>query len=624
MFCPFCGFRIDANDALFCPRCGRSVEHARKRFSNASRQEPGGYAVPLNTIPVPPSGSADTTDTAAQTQSMSMPVPRQPQITQSARSTHQIQTMKPIHADKLIGLNEDDARRMFRELQYAYKTIDCLDNDRAEIRPLQTRYHRHGAAFWSVAILAILTLIGVGIAGMLIMRGTILPLNSTKIAMWCIAALALLWLLIGVVLTISRCRLRGRLRPLIGRAELDEMAIAAIHKAVKPLESRLPQTLRNRNYISRVLKMAENVPTFGEAMSRCDNLNAFDEWDDVYGGVVPLDIGFDEIHKAVGEAAGVGKRPVGPSRMPIMRIVLPAVLDAVSAMAVIVLCLMLIGRVIPQQVGSQADALAYCNEAYRNVEQGQAAAEKLTGLSGYDTSDSSALASLNSSVDKASEYTKDHSCSTDYDAMTLRTVGNQADSYASRLNKSIDEVNKSLKSPDEYTLDDMVSAVSEGSYRSIVGNYCRKDGDCVYINDWGVMTKSVGVGDAFANGQYTSDLSVTDDLDSDTLYQDGIGFSLVGPDSDLTCDYGSGSDCEDLPQSDIITHPVTVDYFREGISTDYLYDMCSGMCSSGFVPPDTDKPFLRIPYLHGAVGSANDPSDQNVYYLQDESADSQG
>lgn len=81
---------------------------------------------------------------------------------------------------------------------------------------------------------------------------------------------------------------------------------------------------------------------------------------------------------------------------------------------------------------------------------------------------------------------------------------------------------------------------------------------------------------------------------------------------------GSGSDCDDVPRSDMYSYQTVVWYFPKGVDPDDLRRyLCMDECSAGFTQPDTSRPFLLIPYTHGAVGSANEPSDWNVFYLQD-------
>ena len=185
---------------------------------------------------------------------------------------------------------------------------------------------------------------------------------------------------------------------------------------------------------------------------------------------------------------------------------------------------------------------------------------------------------------------------------------------------AIDAVSKSLKSRDDYTMDDIVRAAVDGSYRSISGMYCRLDGVCWFMHTYGSIVGQVGVNDPLQSGNVTDSLTIGGDKNQDFLYRHGIGLTLTGPEDEATCMQGSGSDCDDVPRSDMLSYQAVVWYFPKGVDSDALrrYLCLDGQCSVGFVQPDTSRPFLLVPYTHGAVGSANEPSDWNVYYLQDE------
>ena len=127
------------------------------------------------------------------------------------------------------------------------------------------------------------------------------------------------------------------------------------------------------------------------------------------------------------------------------------------------------------------------------------------------------------------------SCDGDASARELRSVRSEERSWVDGLPAAIDAVSKSLKSRDDYTMDDIVRAAVDGSYRSISGMYCRLDGVCWFMHTDGSIVGQVGVNDPLQSGNVTDSLTIGGDKNQDFLYRHGIGLTLTGPEDEATC-----------------------------------------------------------------------------------------
>lgn len=287
----------------------------------------------------------------------------------------------------------------------------------------------------------------------------------------------------------------------------------------------------------------------------------------------------------------------------------------IAGILVIILCIANSLWATPKAMQNQGQAFADCRAEYRHFTKAQKNVLPDNGLgniSAYDfRKDSTAYDSIKDQT---------FSCDGDASARELQSVRAEERLWVDNLPAVIDAVGKSLKSRDDYTMDDIVRAAADGSYRSISGTYCRLDDVCWFMHTDGSIVGQVGVNDPLQSGNVTDSLTIGGDKNQDFLYRHGIGLTLTGPEDEATCMQGSGSDCDDVPRSDMLSYQAVVWYFPKGVDSDALrrYLCLDGQCSVGFVQPDTSRPFLLVPYTHGAVGSANEPSDWNVYYLQDE------
>lgn len=287
----------------------------------------------------------------------------------------------------------------------------------------------------------------------------------------------------------------------------------------------------------------------------------------------------------------------------------------IAGVLIIILCIVNSFWITPKAIQDQSHAFADCRAEYRRFSKARKNAlpdNGLDNISAFDfRKDSTAYDGIKNQT---------FSCDGDASARELRSVRSEERSWVDGLPAAIDAVSKSLKSRDDYTMDDIVRAAVDGSYRSISGMYCRLDGVCWFMHTYGSIVGQVGVNDPLQSGNVTDSLTIGGDKNQDFLYRHGIGLTLTGPEDEATCMQGSGSDCDDVPRSDMLSYQAVVWYFPKGVDSDALrrYLCLDGQCSVGFVQPDTSRPFLLVPYTHGAVGSANEPSDWNVYYLQDE------
>lgn len=295
----------------------------------------------------------------------------------------------------------------------------------------------------------------------------------------------------------------------------------------------------------------------------------------------------------------------------------PMIVSLVSSVLAVALCVTAGVWAMPRDRFAHAAAMTECADAAdRLASTGKKLWSEIGTVSRHDVTDPSVVEGLSDLLNPFGDIL---TCSETSATHELQTATEAKNDRIERMTRAVVAVRQSLKTRSQYTLKTLAGAVSDGSLRGISGEYCRNDGDCVTINDTG-LHKSVGVGYPFANGEYYSALKL-DGLDDDASYALGAGFTLTGPDDDFVCAYGSGNECDDAPNYTITSRPVMVQYFREGtgLADDALcrlngYD--EG-CSDRFVRPDGSRPFLLIPLTSGAVGYANEPSDGNVYYLQD-------
>ncbi|KAB5608015.1 hypothetical protein [Bifidobacterium jacchi] len=272
---------------------------------------------------------------------------------------------------------------------------------------------------------------------------------------------------------------------------------------------------------------------------------------------------------------------------------------------------------VPSQRSALAAAADSCSQSLDDLWGTVSDASWASYVSVHDVGNEKALKTLQSSrLQGVSVY----SCADPRNAGVAEIL--QTVSEIQDQNTSLEQLVKStkLKSRDDYALGDILAATSDGSYRSIAGDYCTKGGSCVHISESGTITVAADSSfNPLQSKQDSSELSpvAADQHGNDYLYKRGLGLLFLGPEDELQCIYGSGSVCDDLPSSDITARPVRVMYFPKGVNVAALEsEMCYLECRGDFVPPDASRPFLLIPVFGGAVGTLNDPADANAYYLQ--------
>ncbi|PWG66047.1 hypothetical protein DF196_05175 [Bifidobacterium callitrichidarum] len=288
----------------------------------------------------------------------------------------------------------------------------------------------------------------------------------------------------------------------------------------------------------------------------------------------------------------------------------------IAGTVVVALCLVNTLWANPRAMRNQSQAVADCSAEYQRFAEARKNALPDNGLDRLSVHDFRKSTAARDAIRNQS-----FSCPENASARQLQSVSADQRAWVAALPHKIDAIRKSLKSRDEYTLDDIVKAGADGSYRAISGKYCRVDDVC-----WGIGTdgkiERIGMtnkDDWLQSGSGVSTLSVVRDRNVDNLHQHNVGLTLMGPEDEAKCVQGSGSDCDNAPNYEMLSYRSVVWYFRKGVAVDDLRQYgCSGRCSDNFVPPDTSRPFLLIPLMGGTVAAANEPSDQRVFYLQDD------
>lgn len=218
----------------------------------------------------------------------------------------------------------------------------------------------------------------------------------------------------------------------------------------------------------------------------------------------------------------------------------------------------------------------------------------------------------------------------------LRASTDSMQRTQSELDGVVKDVESSVKTREDYTLPDIVTAAEAGDFAPISGTYCPHSGVCVRLDGDGTITVTTAYGDGsntmegvysplgdYGRTQSTLRSTVYEYSYANPTYVQGLGFPMSGPDSEYRCVYGSGKDtCLDAAKAETYSYPTSVTYYVAGAGSK-MYDeanrdtYCEAPEQS--IWPKDDVPFLMFPVRNiGAGGGClvNQPTDNNVFYFE--------
>lgn len=672
-FCPKCGRSLAAVRS----------RAASSNVANPAdaRSAPGTAASPVIGVvaqPVPQSVPQSVSQPAEQPAVQAAPQSRTAASSADSRgASRRMPASAP--TERVIGVDDATARRMMETLRDAYDAMGAFDEAVAAEDRTEQRWNRGVAWLRTFGVLSLLALVAAG--GMLSMvndNASASTLDALAVAGWIALAVASLLLIAVVTMVVHQIRRRGPLmRDLTDRARSRRQR-DRISMAIRPLEERLPLDLRNRAYVARVLALADaavaapagsgagagagssgaatvssaSAGSFGDVMIAAASPVHYP----LFGDAKALDADWDAIRAVIdgtgndsdgGAADGTdgtdGADGVGgtgddgtdgadggdaadeaddvlvstPSSARPLAIAARVGISMICSLAAFALSLATCVYSVPSQRSALAAAADSCSRSLDDLWGTVSDASWASDVSVHDVGNEKALETLQSSL---SHGVSGYSCADPRNAGVAELL--QTVSEIQDQNTSLEQLVKAtkLKSRDDYALGDILAATSDGSYRSIAGDYCTKGGSCVHISESGTITVAADSSfNPLQSKQDSSELSpvAANRNGNDYLYKRGLGLMFLGPEDEKQCIYGSGSVCDDLPSSDITAWPVQVMYFPKGVNVAALEsEMCYRECRGDFVPPDASRPFLLIPVFGGAVGTLNDPADANAYYLE--------
>lgn len=285
-----------------------------------------------------------------------------------------------------------------------------------------------------------------------------------------------------------------------------------------------------------------------------------------------------------------------------------------------------------------SQAVSQCTDSLQQLVDLRHELEQYDDWEDYQVTDSTLLDSAQNLLNEDDDLFEqaDQLCATISETRTLEAVIDRIGDRTLEFEAVASELKESVKDYADYTLSDIQQATTDGDFRPIAGEYCQNSGRCVTLKNDGTLLYEINRPEV-GNGNDKSDPlgpdrsqtkihNTVDESYANTVYDKGLGITFSGPDEDYQCrvNYrstgrGIGWDqCQGAPQPDFLSEPVSVTYYVKGAGPK-IYEVAEvfGTPPDKDTWPKGDRPFLRFFLTHGAVGFANEATDNTVWYLKE-------